>query len=111
MLFEKSNLKKRYWTYRNYLKARCTSIPAQLERRFKKCSVYHTASTCYGISNYIHVSKQDDNGDDIDSITIRISDHDPTGSGDPCDYYLYIDNKSWADIKKDIFDIATKFLQ
>ena len=108
MRFE--NLKNRYWTNRNYLEKRCEALPNQLERKFKNCEASHTASTCYGMSNYIDIEKQDENGDYLDSITIRISDHNPTGSGEHCDHYLYIEGRTWMEIKNEVMNIAEEFL-
>lgn len=109
MRFE--NLRNQYWTNRNYLEKRCEALPNQLERKFKNCASYHTASGCFGMSNYIHIEKQDENGDYIDSITIRISDHNPTGSGEHCDHYLYIEGRTWSEIKAEVMNIAEEFLK
>lgn len=108
MKFE--NLKNRYQTNRNYLEKRCENLPIQIEKKFKNCEATHTASKCYGMSNYINIEKQDENGDYIDSITIRISDHNPTGSGEQCDFYVYIENKTWSEIKAEAMNIVKEFL-
>ena len=108
MRFEKELLKSRYWTYENYLEVRCEALPAQIEKKFKNTSVYHEASTCFGMSNYINVEKQDENGDTLEQFTIRISDHTPTGSGESCDGYIYIDGKTWAEIKAEVFDFISE---
>lgn len=105
------NLENRYHTNRNYLEQRCESLPRQLERKFKNCEVSHNASSCYGMSNYIDIEKQDENGDYADRITIRISDHNPTGSGDHCDHYIYIEGRTWSEIKSEIMGITEKFLK
>ena len=109
MRFE--NLKNHYQSNRNYLEKRCEALPNQLERKFKNCESYHTSSGCFGMSNYINIEKQDENGDYIDSITIRISDHSPTGSGEQCDHYIYIENKTWSEIKAEAMKIAEQFLK
>lgn len=103
--FYEIEMKSHYWTYRSYLAARCSSLPSQLERKFKNCYAWHKESTCYGMSNYIEISNEDS------SITIRISDHNQTSSGSPCDYYIYIQNKTWMEIKKEVFEIAENFLK
>lgn len=106
--FEK---KKKYIYYRRYLASRCEALPRQLERKFKNCCSTHIQSGCYGMSNYIKVEKLDNNGDSVDCITIRISDHASTGSGDPCSYYLYILDYTWMEIKKKVFGIVENFLR
>lgn len=111
MKFESSELKNKYQSYRNYLEARCEALPRQIERRFKNCEANHQSSGCFGMSNYISIEKQNDNGDYIDSITIRISDHDPTGSGEHCDFYLYINGEEWKNIKKEVFEIVENFMK
>lgn len=104
--FYANELKSKHNTYRNYLEKRCEKLPAEIERHFKTCTAYHIASTAAGMSNYIEVST-----DDKDNIyTIRISDHKPTSSGDPCDYYIYIQNKTWLEIKKEVFETIKNFL-
>ena len=60
------------------------------------------------MSNYISVEKQDENGDTLEQFTIRISDHTPTGSGESCDGYIYIDGKTWAEIKAEVFDFISE---
>lgn len=112
MRFEKEFLKSRYGTYRNYLEKRCAALPEQIERRFKNASCYHEASSCFGMSNYISIEKQDENGDGdaVDQFTVRISDHSPTGSGEHCDAYIYIDGKTWKEIKEEVFNfIESRF--
>ena len=81
MRFDTDTLKNRYQTCRSYLEKRCEALPGQIERKFKNVSCYHEASTCFGMSNYINVEIQDENGDYVDSFDVRISDHSPTGSG------------------------------
>lgn len=103
--FYKSKMESRYTTYRSYLEARCESLPNQIGK-IAKCEARHTASRCRGMSNYIDIFKNDD-----ESITIRISDHAPTGSGSPCDYYIYIQDKTWMEVKKEVFEIAENFLK
>ena len=109
MRFE--NLEKKYYTKKSYLEQRCESLPSQLERKFKNCEVSHNASSCYGMSNYIDIEKQDENGDYVDSVAFRISDHSPTGSGDHCDFYIYIEGRTWTEIKDEVIGIAEKFLK
>lgn len=109
MKFE--NLKNRYWTNKNYLEKRCENLPSQIEKKFQNCEATHTTSTCFGMSNYINIEKQDENGDYIDCIAIRISDHSPTGSGEQCDHYIYIENKTWSEIKAEAMKIAEQFLK
>lgn len=109
--FYRNKMEDRYWTYHNYLKTRCEALPQQLEKKFKNCLAYHTASRCWGMSNYIRIAKEGA-GDEYDSsITIRISDHDPTGSGGRCDHYLYVQDRTWAEIKEEVFKIAESFLK
>jgi len=107
----KEKLRSKYWTYRNYLIARCESLPDQIERKFKNCECNHTESSAFGMSNYIEIEKKDQNGDYLDSITIRVSDHDPTGSGEHCEHYLYIHGCTWMEIKKEILEIVKNFLR
>lgn len=105
-IFQTEKMKENYYLYRNYLKTRCELIPDQIERKYNyDCIVYYNQSNCRGMSNYIDISKGSD------SITIRISDHEPTGSGSPCDYYIYIQDKTWMEIKKEVFRIAEDFLK
>lgn len=110
MRFDTDTLKNRYQTCRSYLEKRCAALPEQIERRFKNASCYHEASSCFGMSNYISVEKQDENGDAVDQFTVRISDHSPTGSGEHCDDYIYIDGKTWKEIKEEVFNfIESRF--
>lgn len=104
--FQAEKMEENYYLYKNYLKMRCELIPDQIERKYNyDCIVYYNQSNCRGMSNYIDISKGSD------SITIRISDHEPTGSGSPCDYYIYIQDKTWMEIKKEVFRIAEDFLK
>lgn len=103
--FYKLKMESCYQTYRTYLEARCEALPGQLEKRFPDCEAQHIASRCRGMSNYIEI----ENGSN--AITIRISDHNPTGSGSPCDHYIYIQDKTWMEIKKEIFRITEDFLK
>lgn len=111
MRFDNDTLKNRYQTCRSYLEKRCDALPGQIERKFKNVSCYHEASTCFGMSNYINVEIQDENGDYVDSFDVRISDHSPTGSGESCDKYIYIDGKEWADIKKEVLEYIASRLE
>lgn len=104
--FEESKMTSQYTSYRAYLVARCEALPRQLEKKFD-CSANWIGSRCRGMSNYIEISKKDSD----DSITIRISDHEPTGSGSPCDFYIYIQDRTWMEIKKEVFEIAEDFLK
>lgn len=98
------NLKDgRYNTCRAYLEKRCAALPSQIENKYR-CTSCHNSSTCYGMSNYIYI-----NADHKESFCIRISDHSPTGSCEPCDHYIYIDNRSWSDIKKEVFEVIENF--
>lgn len=103
--FESQKIKSRYRTFKSYLEARCEALERGLEKRFS-CEARHNSSNCRGMSNYIDIWNSDD-----EQITIRISDHSPTGSGSPCDYYIYIQNKTWMEIKKEVFEIAENFLK
>lgn len=103
MRFENSKLKTKYNTYRNYLEARCEALPRQIEKKFGNVECYHNSSSCYGMSNYINIEVNDQDGNYLDSFEIRISDHNPTGSGEHCDEYIYINGKEWLDIKKGVF--------
>lgn len=103
MKFLKSEMKNKYWTYCHYLEARCEALPEQLEKKFKNIECYHESSSCYGMSNYINVEIQDNAGDSLDSFDIRISDHEPTGSGEHCEKYIYITDKEWKEVKKEVF--------
>ena len=99
------------YTDRNYLIERCAALPRQIEKKFKNAVAYHTESTCFGMSNYINIEKQDNDGEYIDSIDIRISDHAPTGSGSPCDAYIYIQDKTWMEVKREILDVVENFMR
>lgn len=107
--FEKEKMRSCYWTYKKYLQKRCESLPRQLERKFK-CEADYTASRCAGMSNYIFLFTTNPEGWTDKNITIRISDHEPTGSGSSCDYYIYVQGKTWAEIKEQVFKIAEDFL-
>lgn len=98
MKFEKNQ------TSRSYLVKRCEALPDQIEKKFKNTVVYHEESRCAGMSNYIHVEIDDENGDYVDSFEIRISDHNPTGSGEQCEKYLYVLRREWKDIKEEVFN-------
>ena len=111
MRFETDTLKNRYQTCRSYLEKRCEALPGQIERKFKNVSCYHEASRCYGMSNYINVEIQNENGDYLDSFDLRISDHSPTGSAESCDKYIYIDGKEWAEIKKEVLEYIASRLE
>ena len=63
------------------------------------------------MSNYIDITKEDENGDTLDQFTIRISDHNATGSGTPCDKYIYVDDKTWLEIKKEVMDLHISIYQ
>ena len=65
MRFDNDTLKNRYQTCRSYLEKRCEALPGQIERKFKNVSCYHESSRCYGMSNYINVEIQNENGRDF----------------------------------------------
>lgn len=109
--FYEYKMEDRYTTYRTYLEERCKMLPDQIERKFKNSSVRHIASKCRGMSNYIQIIRIDAEDEENDTITIRISDHEPTGSGSECDFYMYIQDKTWMEIKKRVFEIAEEFLK
>lgn len=110
MKFESHKIEKLYWTYRNYLEKRCEALPRQIEKKFKNLSTRHESSSCYGMSNYIEVTKLDDDENDIDWLKIRISDHRPVFGG-ICDKYIYIQDYTWTEIKKIVFEIITEFYE
>lgn len=56
------------------------------------------------------IDYNDYNNDIYESITIRISDHSPTGSGSLCDAYIYIQDKEWGIIRKEVFEVFEKFI-
>lgn len=89
MRFDTDTLKNRYQTCRSYLEKRCEALPGQIENKFKNVSCYHEASRCYGMSNYINVEIQDENGDK----------------------YIYIDGKEWAEIKKEVLEYIAARLE
>lgn len=62
------------------------------------------------MSNYIEVTKLDDDENDIDWLKIRISDHRPV-SGGIYDKYIYIQDYTWTEIKKIVFEIITEFYE
>lgn len=114
MKFEEDKIKTNYNTYRNYLETRCKNLANYLNKEMQKINndsyAYHENSSCFGMSNYIMIDYNDYNNDIYESITIRISDHSPTGSGSLCDAYIYIQDKEWGIIRKEVFEVFEKFI-
>lgn len=105
--FEEKMMEKRHASYRNYLTKRCEVLAGTIQRKNKNVTVCHEESRCAGMSNYLQVGIEDEKGEELDYFTIRISDHNDR-YGSNAALYIYVQNKTWEDIKKEVLDFVEK---
>lgn len=109
MKFENDKMEKRYWTYNTYLSERCEVLAGTLERKYanKFESVSHQESRQRGMSNYLLLTPIATAEDEFpDEIKIRISDHCNNESILGASLNIYVQNKTWKEIKDEIINFV-----
>lgn len=109
MKFENGKMKKRYRTYRSYLSERCEVLAGTLERKYASKFEYvnHHESRQRGMSNYLLLTPIATAEDEFpDEIKIRISDHCNYESIFGASLNIYVQNKTWKEIKDEIIDFV-----